>query len=163
MNCLKCDKETANPKFCSTSCSVGYNNKLNPKRKATEKFCKRCNTSLGFVLCSSPGSRKCDDCKGAPRVDWSQQTKGKLRGAGNAILGGRYPYIRTHARRSYKKSGQPMSCSVCNYSLHVDICHIVDVKAFSEDISIAYINKIDNLVALCKNHHWEFDNGHLTL
>jgi hypothetical protein len=30
--CLNCKKETINPKFCSRSCSVSFNNTLHPKR-----------------------------------------------------------------------------------------------------------------------------------
>lgn len=33
MNCLNCDKETTNPKFCNRSCAASFNNKLFPKRK----------------------------------------------------------------------------------------------------------------------------------
>lgn len=29
--------------------------------------------------------------------------------------------------------------------------------------TISDVNDPSNLVALCKNHHWEFDNGHLSL
>lgn len=33
INCVNCGKETSNPKFCSRSCGISHNNKLNPKRK----------------------------------------------------------------------------------------------------------------------------------
>jgi predicted restriction endonuclease len=46
---------------------------------------------------------------------------------------------------------------VCGYDKHVDICHVVDIKAHSDETLISDINAITNLVALCKNHHWEFD------
>lgn len=37
MKCLNCNKETNNPKFCSSSCSASYNNR---KRKKIEEVCK---------------------------------------------------------------------------------------------------------------------------
>lgn len=51
----------------------------------------------------------------------------------------------------------------CNYSLHVDVAHIKAVSEFADDELISNINHIDNLIGLCKNHHWEFDNGHITI
>lgn len=168
MNCLNCYSETINPKFCSRSCAATFNNKANPRRKATEKFCKRCEKSLGvFANGSKPGSWKriCDDCKIRKplNIDWDLETKGSLRGMGNSNYGGRFPYIRTLSRKAYINSGKDMNCKVCQYDLHVDVCHIKDVKEFPETALIKDINHIDNLVALCKNHRWEFDNGHLKL
>ena len=45
MNCINCDKETKNLKFCSHSCSTIYNNKLYPRVKPKGK-CKICNTAI---------------------------------------------------------------------------------------------------------------------
>jgi len=41
MQCIKCGKETENPKFCSQSCSASFNNKLYLKRKPTHN-CQYC-------------------------------------------------------------------------------------------------------------------------
>lgn len=168
MKCLECQTDTSNPKFCSRSCSASYSNKASPKRKATEKFCTRCDRSLGtYANGSQPGSwsRICEDCKlRKPRnVDWDLESKASLRGMGNSNFGGRLPYLRALSRKAYVNSGQPMNCKVCGYSLHVDICHVRDVKDFPEEALVRDINALSNLVALCKNHHWEFDNGHLCL
>jgi tRNA threonylcarbamoyladenosine modification (KEOPS) complex Cgi121 subunit len=67
--------------------------------------------------------------------------------------------IRQDSRTEYKKSKRPLVCKVCNYSKHIEVCHIKAIKSFSEDSTIAEINALENLVALCPNHHWEFDNG----
>lgn len=162
MNCINCTTETTNPKFCSRSCSASYTNKVAPKRQITEKFCKRCGGSLGVIPSGEKERRICDGCK-IPRTypDINEQTKGDLKGQGNANRGGRYPYIRTLSRRAYINSGKGMECAVCGYSLHVDVCHVKDVKSFPDSATVAEINDIDNLIALCKNHHWEFDNGYL--
>lgn len=157
MNCLNCQDETLNPKFCSRSCAATYNNKRNPKRKP-EGTCKDCG---------KPNTRSrtyCKDCwpQHASR-DWSKVTLEQLKGEGNANFHGRYPMIRALSRKAYINSNQPMKCKVCSYDLHVDICHIKDIKSFPSSASIADINNVDNLVALCKNHHWEFDNGHRNL
>ena len=36
MKCLQCQKPTDNPKFCSRSCAVSYNNTQSPKRVSTK-------------------------------------------------------------------------------------------------------------------------------
>jgi|GEM_PF-1187029 len=45
MNCIKCGKQTNNPKFCSKSCSVSYCNAVAPKRKLHKK-CKICKIQI---------------------------------------------------------------------------------------------------------------------
>jgi len=72
MNCLNCNKETTNPKFCSKSCSASYNNKrrrhtIETKRKISkslngngiakeEKFCSICGKQ------GIDGDKYCADC-----------------------------------------------------------------------------------------------------
>jgi HNH endonuclease len=67
--------------------------------------------------------------------------------------------IRAHAGRVFNLSGLTRECAVCGYSEHVEVCHILSVGDFDENATIAEINARENLVALCPNHHWEFDNG----
>lgn len=59
------------------------------------------------------------------------------------------------------KSGLPQCCILCGYSKHIDVCHIKDISSFTNESLISEINDLNNLVALCKNHHWEFDHDHL--
>jgi predicted restriction endonuclease len=126
-------------------------------REARRKPCPVCG--INEVAYNTKQCKQClyeDNTK-----DWSKITLSELKSSGNANRGGRYPYIRELSRKSYIKSGLPMRCHVCDYDLHIDICHIHDIKDFSEDTPISVINHLDNLLALCKNHHWEFDHGHL--
>lgn len=67
--------------------------------------------------------------------------------------------IRKHARETFEKSTLHKICKICQYSRHVEICHIKQVKDFLDDDKIVDINSLDNLMALCPNHHWEYDNG----
>ena len=48
------------------------------------------------------------------------------------------------------------------YNKHIEIAHIKGVSEFSDDSLVSEINDINNLVALCPNHHWEFDSGQLS-
>lgn len=67
------------------------------------------------------------------------------------------------AKKKYIKSGRILSCAICGYDKHVEIAHIKSVSSFNDDATIREINSIDNLIALCPNHHWEYDNGLLNL
>ena len=52
---------------------------------------------------------------------------------------------------------------VCGYSIHYEVRHIRAVKSFPDTATMAEVHNINNLIALCPNHHWEFDNGLLVL
>lgn len=71
--------------------------------------------------------------------------------------------VRKMSEKIYKKSGRPKRCAVCGYDKFVEIAHIKAVSEFDESALISDINSIDNLIALCPNHHWEYDNGVLIL
>jgi predicted restriction endonuclease len=70
----------------------------------------------------------------------------------------KYNTVRHHARKAALKF--PQECSNCGYRLHVDVCHIKAIKDFHEETLISEINSLQNLTLLCKNHHWELDNGY---
>jgi hypothetical protein len=138
--------------FCNRSCAATYNNKI-PKRKlknqcpvclkkiATRtKYCKDCYVKKHFL-----GDKTLAEAT-ADRKDAN-----------------RYCSIRQGARKAYLKSDKPQCCVECGYSLHFEVCHIVDIANHPLDTLIREINDLSNLVALCRNHHWEFDKGHLKL
>jgi hypothetical protein len=56
MTCLSCGSETSNPKFCSRSCAVSYNNKAQPKRKPEGK-CRLCSKPTPKAL------KYCEECR----------------------------------------------------------------------------------------------------
>ena len=67
--------------------------------------------------------------------------------------------IRGRARTIAKNLGWK-SCSKCGYDKHIEIAHIKSINDFNSDTPISVINDITNLLPLCPNCHWEFDNGH---
>jgi predicted restriction endonuclease len=71
--------------------------------------------------------------------------------------------IRSRARYVYSRSHLPEVCFICGYDKHVEICHVRAINDFPNDTPVAIVNDLANLVALCPNCHWEFDNGLLTL
>lgn len=58
MNCVNCDKQTNNPKFCCRSCGVSYNNKIKPKRIKSPKICEFCKKE--FYALRSNNQKYCN-------------------------------------------------------------------------------------------------------
>jgi hypothetical protein len=57
------------------------------------------------------------------------------------------------ARKEYIKSGKPLYCIVCEYDKHIEVCHKKPINSFDNNALISEINDINNLEALCPNHH----------
>jgi AraC-like DNA-binding protein len=88
-------------------------------------------------------------------------TKGELFGCRKNWQSARTA-IRKLADSIFKRSNKPRECAICGYNKHIEIAHIKGVSEFSDDSLVSEINDINNLVALCPNHHWEFDSGQLS-
>jgi hypothetical protein len=157
---MNCNTLTRNPKFCNRRCSASYNNTIQPKRK---KLNSRC------ASCGNPNTRQRKYCKTCyfnllkTNTNWDKVTIGQLKSNGSANFKSRYSYIRALAVKVYAAANKPLECKHCGYAVHVEICHIKAISSFDLDTPVSKVNDISNLVALCRNHHWELDNGHLTL
>ena len=71
--------------------------------------------------------------------------------------------IQKIARKIYFKNTKEPKCAICGYSKHVEVAHIKAVSEFDNDATIKEINSLSNLIGLCPNHHWEYDNGMLKI
>jgi|SRR5579864_2441946 len=150
MICLSCGKDTDNPRFCSRSCAATYNNHSSPKRR---KHCRHCGLRIH-------GRRTvCDSCNPS-YVDWSTVTIRTMTAKRAYQVHSR---IRELARKIYRDSEKPKCCIICGYSIHYEVCHITAIQDFPLDTLISKVNSLDNLIALCPNHHWEFDHATLRL
>ncbi len=54
-------------------------------------------------------------------------------------------------------------CQSCGYSKHVELAHVKPLRDFGPTDTLGDINSSSNLLALCRNCHWEFDNDLLLL
>jgi hypothetical protein len=148
---------TRKNKFCSRSCAAKYNNKKrNAGKESIKKHCPIC----GKVI-----NKKSKACiKHTSIIFWSLQngildiTKGQLKERRGAYQSWRST-ISNIARNIYRNSDLPKECCVCGYDNNFDVCHIKAVSDFADDATIGEINNLSNLIALCPNHHWEYDNG----
>lgn len=76
---------------------------------------------------------------------------------------GKYSAINSNARTLQKYYEKEKSCKNCGYDKHVEVAHIKAIADFPDNSLISEINAKDNLVYLCPNCHWEFDNNLLSL
>lgn len=68
--------------------------------------------------------------------------------------------IRTQSRDI---AGNGNACFVCAYSKHFEVCHLKPISAFPDEALISEINAKANLAILCRNCHWEQENGDLVV
>lgn len=158
MKCLNCSKETANPKFCCRSCAASTNNKLFPKRVSDRK-CTKCDEpacSYRSQLCTLHR----EEFRVARKNQWATRSLSEFRNSEGVL--GKHPSwanvrVRLMARTKLSHlSSQP--CSKCGYDKHVELAHIQPVTSFPDTALISEVNSESNIIPLCPNCHWEFDN-----
>jgi hypothetical protein len=144
--------EIKKKKFCNQSCGAKYHNRVlgYPHRKPKIRSCLNCGVEY---ISTARQTNRCSDCRMLPRV---------------SILGirkkseSRIQDIRTHARLILFRA-KDRKCEVCGYDVRVDCCHIKPIKEFSKNALLSEINALENLKALCPNHHVELDLGILKI
>lgn len=144
--------QTRAKKYCNHSCAMkGQGPRPKIARKSTT--CSKC----GCVFDLKRGladqflkRRVCDAC------NRSMLTKGEI--FANYPVHSAHSLIRSHARITTQSKGRGLTCMVCGYAKHVEVCHRKPVSKFSADTMLTTINDLGNLVVLCRNHHWEFDH-----
>lgn len=162
--CLLCDTPTTNVKFCSRKCAVTYNNSKKPKRKKIERICKNCGSKF------TKRRLYCDECE---PLHGNKHIHNNLRleAIGNRTLSELsqaqiangihrswwYSELRNHCR--CVNQSRPKICQICQYDKHIEYAHIKPVRSFSPETTLNEINDPSNVLVLCPNHHWEFDNG----
>ena len=148
--------------FCDHSCAAKYNNlgvQRNLPRSPLVK-CDRCgNETRNKKFCSNEcrkvSQKTFIESLGSLSKDELFSRRANYHSARTAIV--------RHAGMIYGDSGKPYKCIACGYSLSVQVCHLRNVASFSGSTLISEINDKDNLVAMCRNHHWEYDNGYLKI
>jgi hypothetical protein len=153
-------------KFCSRSCSAKFNNIKRIKSDfIAHKACNICKNN--FEIKRRPSgtfsSKKiCPSCVDNNINSINMKTKGDLFLSRKNWQSAR-SIIQKNANKTYLKSNNSKKCKICGYDLFIEIAHIKSVSSFPATTLISEINSIDNLIALCRNHHWEYDNGFLNL
>lgn len=155
-HCTLCNKETTNPKFCSRRCSASYTNKTSPKRKRT-KMCIFCEN-----ITISHRHDKCKEHFDEHRANMSAKNKtiGEYKKMQSVV--GKHPsWLYSHIRnfaRYWLSHLRSLPCAKCGYDKHVELAHIKALSEFSDDARLSEVNSENNIIQLCPNCHWEFDN-----
>ena len=144
--CQFCSVSTPNPKFCSRSCAAKFNNKIIPKRKKVLGNCKKCNCEI------QKNRMYCKLCRLPEDMTLEQAMYN------DSIKSSAYALVRSRAR-STDKIKNTKSCEICGYDKHVEACHIKPIHSYPKSTLISVINSDENIIGLCRNCHWEFDNG----
>lgn len=167
------DKYYANPNYCK-HCNSVIEVKEGKKVPDTRKkvFCNH-QCSANFYKKKYPGGSRQKDLCGCGKFKRKFAKicvncyKNKLTHNTDISVVGtrdkRRSSISSNARRVFIRSEKEKKCCKCGYDKHIEVCHVKAVCTFSNDAEVSEINDIDNLVALCSNCHWEFDNGLLIL
>jgi hypothetical protein len=167
--CEKCEKvydaSYVNQRFCSKSCSnAGVHRRTkrinycsgdgctNAVEYYTNKFCKQCKEKRAHVARNSSRGVLLEN-------QTIEQASSKRAGGAN-----HYDNIRWASRQKMLiqiKNG--CGCVSCGWLHHVHVCHIKAIKDFPKDTKVSVVNDFNNLVLLCPNCHWLFDNDKLVL
>lgn len=143
-----CTNDTKNPKFCSRSCAATANNMSAPKRKLQGK-CLICKAKIHSNL------KYCENHNKYSLLTIEDLLSSKYTGSF------RFEKIRLKARYQYKNLKLP--CENCGYEKHVEVCHKQPISSFPITTLISIVNHRNNIIFLCPNCHWEFDNGLLSI
>jgi len=153
--CKNCEKETSNPKFCSRSCSAIYNNKKRIKK--TNCVCPECGEQKEYR------SKLCLKCHKLKRIN--EVLKKPI---SDYFTYGNHPRFKHNGVRTWAKKlmifwNIEKKCKSCGYNKHVEVCHKKAISEYSLDTLMEIVNSKENLVYLCRNCHWEFDNDLLEI
>jgi hypothetical protein len=144
-NCINCQQETPNPRFCSRSCSATFNNLAKPKKGITS--CRFCNIQIqktknnsGFYC-----SNKCQ-LQYQNKISigkWISREKPGHTGKTYQLS----PII-----RNYLKETRGSACESCGWDGHHpdDNASLTEIDHIDGDASNSFI---ENLRILCPNCH----------
>lgn len=115
--------------------------------------------SYDFCICGEKKQKRSIKCKTCSGQEFIKLTRKEAEYNQHGNKASKFCRIREHARKIAKMNGlDKLPCKSCGYSKHVEICHIKSISEFEDNSLISEINDIKNIIQLCPNCHWEFDN-----
>jgi len=170
VNCLNCNKQFEKNSYdikkspnhyCSRSCSAQRTNRIYKKASKKIRKCKRCKDQYTY---DGKISVYCNNCRLEIKENKESlkfKTIEEYQSLPSVI--NKHPsWKNSHIRnlnRSWNSYMTLLPCAVCGYSLHVELCHIKAINQFPKTALLGEVNSPFNIIQLCRNHHWEFDNG----
>lgn len=115
---------------------------------------------IGYSTCSGDLRKKIDErCKRLNIIPNKKISKPVLEVTKGELFSKRSNWqsarsdIQRIARKIYFENNPHPCCVVCGYNKQIEVAHIKAVSEFEDTVTISEINNINNLVALCPNHH----------
>lgn len=151
--------------FCSRSCAAKINNTI-PGRVPRPSLRKCVTEGCKETLYSNRDGQAqyCRNCitnrkhiRGANVSELSIQDTTKRLGAN------KYNVIHSHCITLHKKEKLTTSCEMCEYPHHLELCHIKAISSFPKDAKLKIVNARENIMFLCRNCHWEYDNHFIAI
>ena len=138
--CQNCQKSTKNPKFCSRSCSVAYNNSKQPKRQRVNKPCIQCNKPVS--------KNKCKHCSHEclSKTRWQQRVK-QIKESG--ILHPKGYYHSSKFAKKYLIETQGPNCSICGHQPLWNGKHLIMILDHINGVPDDW--RIENIRLVCPN------------
>lgn len=151
-------------KCCSLVCSSSIGQRASRRnREELAKFGvdgRRCG-------CGERKARRSKSCQLCSRkkllIASLQETLGSLKGKAKGRARHMFQGVRNNAHRvvDILNVGSLNSCrrAGCEYKVHAELAHLRDISSFPDSAILGEINDTKNLALLCRNCHWEYDNG----
>jgi len=158
--CLNCKNEykadRKSRKFCSRSCNATFNNKKRARIKSEKYICPTCGKKKDYR------AKLCHICNMKIVYD-----KAMEKPISDYLKNDNHPRfkhnsVRVWAKKLMKYRKLKKKC-ICGYDKHVECCHKKPISEYSLDTPMKVVNSRENLIYLCPNCHWEFDNKLLEL
>ena len=171
--------------FCTRSCAAKFNNRGVQRVKPKKRTCALCSSDF-FSSKDHQSLTSCPKCfgnvnsivsieeyvgknklisKDVKKIYLQGLTISDLQNR-NSIAGKHTSWASSHIRnlnRSWNKNLLNIPCQNCGYYKHIELCHIKSVSSFDKDEKLSVVNDPNNILVLCRNCHWEFDNKLLLL
>jgi len=160
MECLCCQTEFVSKSKINVYCSEGCRRRMIMKKYRADhkKPCPSCGDLMAY------NSKLCKLCNNGTN-ECKQSTIEEYQSMPS--IKDKHPSWVSHHIRLFAKSWNPhlkgKPFENCGYEKHTEFCHITAISDFDKDTKLSVVNGEANLVILCPNCHWEFDNGLLSL
>ena len=150
--------------FCSRKCSniISNTNRWKNHISSYRKHpCIKCQKPRGW----RNESGLCNDCFNKTLTEKSKSiTLRELKQKHNKRINGRWYSAEIRSlNKSWNFELTKKPCQKCGFSHHSELCHIKAIKDFDDNATLGEINNPSNIVVLCPNCHWLFDNKKLVL
>lgn len=156
-----CSVLTSNARYCCRRCASIVNNSKSPKRKRTMLRCS-CGDAYTWQESRSRFCLPCRKRRQREREELGNRTLEFYRDKNRQNHPSwKFAEVRAHARRLH--AHLPKRCQVCGYDKHTELAHITALSKWPLSTTLNEVNAKTNVLVLCPNHHWEFDNGAISL